>query len=104
MAHHKYWIKEKATGNALADWHGTTLLCVDSEVVTAETVLQSVAQSLHVEEDTLEVVTEEPNIADGIFKDHEPPDIAHPDDVATAETLKRMIEKYGSLEAALENL
>mgnify|MGYP003627819293 FL=1 len=104
MAHHKYWIKEKATGHALADWHGTTLFCVDSDSVTAEMVLQSVAQSRHVEEDTLEVVTEEPNIADGVLKEEEPPDLPHPDDAATAASLKRMIEKYGSLEAALENL
>ena len=103
MAHHKYWVKEKATGHALADAQGTTLFCVDSDSVTAEMVLQSVAESRHVEEDTLEVVTEEPNIADGVVK-AEQLDLPNPEDVSTAAALKRMIEKYGSLEAALEHL
>jgi len=105
MAHHKYYIKEKSTGNALTDEHGTTLFCVNSDSATAESVLQSVASSLGVDESTLEVITDdEPNIADGVLKAEPAGVISHPDDVATALSLKRMIEEYGSLEAALENL
>ena len=104
MTHHKYYVKEKATGNWLADEFGTTLFCVNSEDITAEIVLQSVADSLGVEEDTLEVIVDdEPNISDGVLK-AEHVDLKHPDDVATAASLKRMIEEYGSLEAALEAL
>ena len=105
MAHHKYYIKEKATGKALADHHGTSLFCVDSEDVTAEIVLSDVAFSLGVPEDTLEVIVDdEPNIADGVLKAEDPGDIPHPTDVATAESLKRMIAEYGSLEEALKQI
>tara|TARA_Y100000310_G_scaffold305690_1_gene346128 strand:- start:494 stop:811 length:318 start_codon:yes stop_codon:yes gene_type:complete len=105
MTHHKYYVKEKATGNWLADEFGTTLFCVDSENVTAERVLGDAALSLGVAEDTLEVVIdEEPNIADGVLKAEPAGVIPHPNDIATADSLKRMIAEYGSLEAALENL
>tara|TARA_R110000824_G_scaffold1618_11_gene7971 strand:- start:175 stop:492 length:318 start_codon:yes stop_codon:yes gene_type:complete len=105
MTHHKYYVKEKATGNWLSDEFGTTLFCVNSEDMTAEIVLSDVALSLGVESDTLEVVVdEEPNIADGVLKAEPAGVISHPDDIATAASLKRMIEEYGSLEAALEAL
>ena len=104
MAHHKYYVKEKATGHAVADEHGTTLLCVESDSVTPELVLLSVAESLGVAEDTLEVVVDdEPNIADGVLKaPHQ--ELRHPDDIATAASLKRMIDEFGSLEEPLTHL
>jgi len=105
MSHHKYYVREKATGNWLADEFGTTLFCVDSADMDPAIVLRDAAASLGVAEDTLEVIVDdEPNISDGVLKAahyEEPP---HPNDVATAASLKRMIEEYGSLEAALEAL
>ena len=99
--HTTRYIIQKSDNKVLVNKGTTQPVNLTSDSTTDELFIESTAEAFELDADTLQVVTTEPDVSVGTVEPKAEVIAPNYQATTTLDSLRELVEKYGSLEAAL---